>query len=180
MGALAMSWKWSIRLQTARVIALFFGAFAAVLYNTLQALLLPTNELELRARLGVASQRIADAAQGVLQNLQPDDGHPFVALNRSLRAISNRVLMDYPGVEGGFYLDAPPFDRFAGYGFPTERAVSPAPPAVAPPAPRSKPPVAGSAVVQPPAPFRGDDPPPKEIPFIYVQVKHSLSLDRGR
>jgi two-component system sensor histidine kinase HydH len=146
-----MPGTWSIRLQTGLVIALFLGSLATVLFSTFQTFLLPQREFEVRDRLREASQRMARAAEPELGPLQHAGDGSFDALNEKLRAISNRVLADFPGVEGGFYLDAK-FDRFAGYGYPT-----------------------GQDGPHPPP--RGDDPPPKEAPFILVQAKHSLSGD---
>jgi len=167
---------WGLRLQTALVIALFLGSLATVLFSTFQTLLLPQREFEVRDRLREASQRMADAAEPELASLQGEGGRPFEALNEKLRAISNRVLTDFPGVEGGFYLDAG-LDRFTGYAFPTDQPVS-GPPPPGGPAPKLKPPPKGKG---PPHPRsgRGDDPPPKEKPFIILQAQNSFSLDPG-
>jgi len=169
---------WSIRLQTALVIALFLASLATVLFSTFQTLLLPQHEFEVRDRLRKASQRMADAAEPELASLQGGGGRPFEALNEKLRAISNQVLVDFPGVEGGFYLDAGS-DRFTGYAFPTDQhdPVLP-PPGGPPPSRKLKPPPNGEGP-PPPRPGRGDDPPPKEKPFIRLQAQNSLTLDPG-
>src|SRR5438105_2938474 len=127
---------WSIRLQIALVVALFLGSLATVLYSTFQTLLLPQREVTVRERLQAAGRRMAEAAGPELASLPDDGGRQLDALNDRLRAISARALADFPGVEGGFYLDAGP-GRFAGYGFPTDQSGGP-------------------------PPERGDDPPPKE------------------
>lgn len=168
---------WSIRLQIALVIALFLGSSATVLFSIYQTLLLPQREFDVRDRLREASRRMADAAEPELRRL-PEDGRSFDALNKRLRAISSRVLADFPGVEGGFYLNAE-FDKFAGYSFPTDQPNSPSAPGDTPPGPEAKQPPAGKGTPQPPPPHRGDEPPPKEAPFILVQVKHGLTLDAG-
>jgi signal transduction histidine kinase len=169
---------WSIRLQTALVIALFLGSLATVLFSAVQTLLLPQREFEMRDRLRQASQRMADAAEPELRALGAEGGRPFEVLNDKLRAISNRVLAAFPGVEGGFYLGAT-LDRFAGYGFPTEHPDSPSAPGNPPPVHEDQhaPPAKGKA--HPLPAHRGDEPPPREAPFILVQVKHSLDLDPG-
>ena len=169
---------WSIRLQTALVIALFLGSSATVLVSTVQTMLLPQREFQMRDRLREASQRMADAAEPELRSFQAEGGRPFEALNQKLRAISDRVLADIPGVEGGFYLDAE-FDRFAGFAFPTEPPDSLSAPDDSPPVPEEQPALPGKGMSQPFTPHRGDEPPPREGPFILVQVKHSLTLDPG-
>jgi two-component system, NtrC family, sensor histidine kinase HydH len=165
---------WSVRLQTALVIGLFLGSLVTVLYSAGQTLLLPRREFQMRDRLHEASQRMADAAQPELRSLQEHEGRSFDALNDKLRAISNRVLADFPGVEGGFYLDVT-LDRFAGYAFPTE------PPDAAPTPSNSETGQAatGTGLTQPLPPRRGDEPPPRESPLILAQVKQSLGLAPG-
>jgi hypothetical protein len=128
---------WSIRLQTALVVALFLGSLATVLFSTFQTLLLPQREFQVRNLLRGATQRMADSAKPELGRSQADDNRRFEFLNERLRAISNRVLVDFPGVEGGFYLNAE-FDRFAGYGFPTEQPDSSSAYGDSPPAPGTR------------------------------------------
>jgi len=160
---------WSIRLQIGLVIALFLGSLATVLFSTFQTLQIPQRENVVRDRLRTASKQMADAAEPELLRWQQESGRQFDGLNKRLRAISNRALADFPGVEGGFYLDAE-FDRFAGFGFPT--ANPDVPESV------SKEPVTRKENAKSP-PHRGDEPPPKEGPFILVLVKHGLALDPG-
>ncbi len=169
---------WSIRLQIALVIALFLGSSATVLFSIYQTWLLPQREFEMRDRLREASQRMADAAEPELGRVQVEGGLEFEALNERLRAISSRALADFPGVEGGFYLNGE-FDKFAGYGFPTDQPDSSAAPGDTAPVPKTDRSPKGKDLAQPPMPRRGDEPPPKEAKFILVQVKHSLSLDPG-
>src|ERR1700743_1544855 len=73
--------------------------------------------------------------------------------SRRFGQISEQVLKEQPGVEGGFYLNGD-LDRFAGYAFPTDR-------------PRRK---------QHPD---KSDPPPLEEPYIRIQARDSLSLPSG-
>lgn len=159
----------NIRLQIALVIALFLGSLATVLVSALQTLLLPQREFQVRERLHEASRQMADAAETEVPSLLIEDGQ-FNDLNDRLRAISNRVLAEFPEVEGGFYLDEK-FDRFAGYGFPTRSPHSPPPP--------KKDRLLEQAIPPPSPTNRGDEPPPKEAPFILVQAKHSLALAPG-
>jgi two-component system sensor histidine kinase HydH len=144
-----MPGAWSIRLQTALVIALFLGSLATVLVSSVQTLRLPRREFEVRDRLREANQRMVSAAEPQLGRLQDAGDRGTDDINERLRSISNLVLADFPGVEGGFYLDAK-FDRFAGYAFPTGQTGPSSPP-------------------------RGDEPPPKEGSFILMQLKQSIS-----
>src|SRR5438874_11109902 len=69
-------------------------------------------------------------------------------LNTRLRSITERVLRDYPGVEGGFFLGGDQ-NRFAGVAYPT-----------GPAGPQGSP--------------QRNDPPPLEMPYIRAQVMQSL------
>ena len=167
---------WGIRLQTALVIALFLGSLATVLFSTFLTLLLPQSEFEARDRLRAASKRMAEAAAPEFSSLQVEAGRPFDALDAKLRGIAAKVLADYPGVEGGFYLDAG-LEKFVGYAFPTDPPDSVLLPSGDPPLkgklhPKGKGP-------PPPRPGLRDEPPPKEKPFILLQAQKSLSLDPG-
>ena len=120
----------------------------------------------------------SSTAEPELGRLNAEDGIQFDALNERLRAVSKKVLADFPGVEGGFYLNAE-FDKFAGYGFPTEQPDSLAVGGESSPVPKMDRSPTGKDLAQPPVPRRGDEPPPKETPFILVEAKHSLALDAG-
>src|SRR5207248_8948547 len=65
--SLTMPRTWSIRLQTALVIALFLASSATVLFSVYQTLLLPQREYEVRDRLREASRQMADAADPELR-----------------------------------------------------------------------------------------------------------------
>ena len=156
---------WSLRLQTALVVALFLGSLAAVLFNTFQTLYLPQGEQEVEKRLREASGRMADQAEPNLAILKDGKGNTFQRLNARLQRITDQVLRDFPGVEGGFYL-SDSIARFAGYGFPTERRGPPPPPPGGP--------------APPPKVSLGDDPPRKERPIIQSQAEESLSLESGK
>lgn len=156
---------WGSRLQTAFVLVLFLASLSTVLFNTFRTLLLPQREFLVRDWLRDASQRMAQEAEPAFVAWQAEPDRQFAALNGRLRAISNRVLADFGGVEGGFYLGAS-LDRFAGYGFPTERYDPPLPPSGGP-----TPPVKAHP---------GDNPPPKENFLIFMQAQDSLALDRNK
>lgn len=169
--------SWSIRLQVALVCALFLGSLATVLLSTFQSLHLPQRENEVGERLRQASRQMAEAAERESDLSQAGNGRQFDALNKQLRAISSKVLSQFPGAEGGFYLSGD-FDRFAGYGFPTEQSGLRS---TARDSPNKQPPEGPDREKETEAspPHRGDEPPPKEIPFILVQVRHSLGLGAG-
>ena len=157
-----MSGSFGVRLQAVVVILLFLGSLFTVLFSTFQTLRLPQGEVEAQQQLREASRRLAEGAEQEFQAQDDDSGHHFEQLNANLRKISERVLRDFPGVEGGFYL-SDGIDRFAGYAFPTsepDRLPENPPPAVRP-----------SRL--------GDDPPPKESQFILQQAQHSLALETG-
>jgi signal transduction histidine kinase len=111
-----------------------------------------------------ASRRIAEGAEPELDALPDKRGNGFADLNLRLRAITNRVLTDFPGVEGGFYL-GDGIDRFTGFGFPTRQGGAPPDPPDGMKAPQKA--------------SLGDDPPPNETPFILLQARSSVSLDEG-
>jgi signal transduction histidine kinase len=171
-----MSRTWSIRLQIGLVIALFLGSLATVLFNAFQTIRLPRREFEVQDRLRAASRQLAEEAEPELMSFQAKGGPQFGPFNEKLRAISRRVLAAHPGVEGGFYLDAD-LDRFAGFAFPND-PYRPAPPAPEVPAPSPKQ-YLPKEKVPPLGSGGGDDPPPKERPFIHVQAQNCLSLDPG-
>ena len=143
-----MPGAWPTRWQIALVIALFLGSLATVLFNSFQTLLLGQTEFKTRDRLREACLRMAQAAEPEFASMETEAD--LRALNEKLRAISRRILADYQGVEGGFYLDAR-FDRFAGHSFPT-----------------------GSDSGAP----RDDNPPPKETEPILKQSRNSFWEDQ--
>lgn len=147
--------------QTALVIVLFVSSLAVLLFNAFSALVLPRREAEMREQLRQASSRLAREAAPVLdawfEPPPPKKGRkkgPKKASlekeNDELARVSRRVLADFPGVEGGFYLNAR-LDRFSGYAYPT----GPNPTAA-----RS-------------------EPPPLEAPHIRRQARESLDLPPG-
>lgn len=145
--------------QMAVVIALFGGSLAVLLFNAYSALVPGRREAEVRERLRQASSRLAAAAVPVInawsegpesKKAPKKEKGPRKDWNDELAQITNRILADFPGVEGGFYLGGQ-FDRFSGYGYPT----SPHP--ILPTTLRT-------------------EPPPLEAPFIRLQARESLEL----
>lgn len=141
-----------IAVQVSLVAALFFGSLCALAYDFYSAQPMPERERSMQARLREASARMAAAAATMHLLVRPVSVEELDAQSRSLGRITTRVLNDYPGVEGGFYLDRE-LDRFSGYDFPTDR-------------PRRRHP-------------GKNEPPPREEPYIRLQARESLSLAAG-
>lgn len=143
-----------LSMQLALLAALFFSSLAALVYGAFAARAAPELERATRNRLREASSAMALAA-GTLVGRQSDASTVDAWYSKSgeFGQITERVLSNYSGVEGGFYLDGE-LDRFAGYAFPTDR-------------PRRK--------------RRPDksEPPPLEEPYIRVQARESLKLPPG-
>jgi two-component system sensor histidine kinase HydH len=157
------------------VVLLFLGSVSTVLLSAFHTLILPRGEIQMSDELREASQRMAQEAESAKAIPEGPDDRTFAEINNKLRSISDRVLRAYPGVEGGFYLENN-LHRFAGYAFPTDDAKRPPPPlGKKGTAEKGSPadPERELAQLHP----RGDDPPPKEAPFILLQVQHSLSGD---
>jgi len=171
------------RLQTALVVVLFLTSLAALVLNGVWPLLLPAREIQTRATLREASRRMADQAAPIAEALNGGDGILFDDLSRQLHQVAERSLADFPGVEGGFYLNDG--DRFAGYAFPTEES-HPDPPLK--PDKKKGPPAKPEAKPEPPPKPKGKpaqkpharaDPPPKEAPVIRGQAQQSVGLPPG-
>ncbi|HVA47023.1 MAG TPA: ATP-binding protein [Pirellulales bacterium] len=115
----------------------------------------PTREIErsTQERLRQASSRMAAAATTLVDRSKPKKTKDLELQGRTLSEIAERVLRDFDGVEGGFYLNGKG-DRFSGYAFPTGRP-------------------------RPPRRQKRDEPPPLEEPYIRIQARQSLSLPAG-
>lgn len=140
-----------IALQVALVAALFLGSLAALVYDFYSARPTPERERRLREQLREASAEMAAAAAPLLSGAKPVSIEQLDARSRKLGDVTARILNDYPGVEGGFYLNGE-FDRFVGYAFPTRR---------------------------PRHPRGNDEPPPQEEPYIRLQARNCLGLPAG-
>jgi two-component system, NtrC family, sensor histidine kinase HydH len=139
------------RLQAAALVVLFLGSLATLLFNVFTARVPAEREREVREQLRAASHEMAVRAALVERPARISNG-TFEQLNRELVAISASVLADFPGIEGGFYLDQNA-DRFVGYAFPTHQ--------------------------HPNKDARQTDPPPLEAPYIRLQAKESLTIEPG-
>src|SRR5262249_4975923 len=112
---------------------------------------LPGQEQAVRANLREATLKLVDAATTDADQLPADFKLLPLEANLRLEKLTQRVLRDYPGVEGGFYIGGE-HDEFAGYAFPTEPARGPRGPA-------------------------RREPPPREEQYIRIQARQSASQD---
>lgn len=142
---------WS--LQVALVLSIFLGSLCVLVYGAMTVRLPPEIERSTERRLRQASLRMAVAAADKVSRPKPKKIKDVESQGRLLSEIADRVLKDFDGVEGGFYLDGKG-DRFTGYAFPTGR---------------------------PPPPHRQkrEEPPPLEEPYIRIQARESLTLAAG-
>ncbi|MBI1916298.1 MAG: histidine kinase [Planctomycetes bacterium] len=138
-----------VRLQIALVLVLFLGSLSALLYSGLTVLRLPRREQEVREQLRAASGRMAEGAADFTARLPHHPRSLPEGVNQELRDLSRHILLDYPGVEGGFYFVAA--DRFGGFAYPT-----------GPDGPDPHPP--------------RNDPPPRETDLIRAQAQQSVRL----
>ncbi len=137
--------------QTILVWVLFLGSVVTLFINSVFAFLLPGQEQSIRGQLREAGEKLVTAAVPEADRLaQASDGLPK-DVNRRLEDITQSVLRDYPGVEGGFYVNHK-HDEFAGYAFPTE-------------------PQRG------PLHEKRREPPPREEPYIRIQARQSAAQD---
>src|SRR5437868_7460737 len=102
------------RWRAALVALLFLASLAALLASSALALFGSGQELETRDRLREAVVTLADAARELLPELPSHGPEPVLPepTNRRFAAVAERVLAQYPVVEGGFYLACS--DQFAG------------------------------------------------------------------
>ncbi len=141
-----------VAMQVAMVVALFLGSLGALGYDFYSSRPTPQRERALRGQLREASARMVAAAATAQDGARPASVEELDAQSRALGRITTRVLSDFPGVEGGFYLNGQ-IDRFSGYDFPTDR-------------PRRRHP-------------GKNEPPPREEPYIRLQARQCLSLPAG-
>jgi two-component system sensor histidine kinase HydH len=156
-----------VRWQAAAVVLLLLGSLAALFFNSVTAFLLPGEEPRARDEASAAVERLAREGAAVLKDaLSRAAKTPSNRLERQLSDLTDTVLVDRPGLEGGFYL-AGDMDQFTGGAFPTQRhAPSPPPPG------RDAPPLPLPAL-----PRR--DPPPQEAPYIRQQIRDCLADEPG-
>lgn len=146
-----MDYKLGTFWQSILVWLLFLASIAALFVNSVTAFLLPGQELRIREMLREASLKLVEAAtEEELQS--PTDFRSFPKdVNQRLEQLTHRVLIKYPGVEGGFFVNHQ-HDDFAGYAFPTEPARGPRHEA-------------------------RREPPPREEPYIRLQAKQSAQQE---
>lgn len=143
-----------VGLQIALIVSLFLGSIIMLAYGALTVRTTPEIEHSMYERLRQASSRMAAAAATIADRSRPSKINDGDSEGRSLSEITDRVLRNLEGVEGGFYLNGQG-DRFSGYAFPTAR----------PQRPRHK---------------QRDEPPPQEQPYIRILARESLSLAAGQ
>ncbi|HUY88206.1 MAG TPA: ATP-binding protein [Pirellulales bacterium] len=160
----------NLRLQMMLVALLFLGSLSALAFNVFTVQVSPERERAVRRQVREASQTMAEQASqfAASESLAAPD---FERLNRQLAEISETALADFPGVEGGFYLDQG-FDRFAGYAYPTRDAGR------KPPHDREHRPSRRKKAPPEGGPLRSD-PPPLETPYIRLQARDSLQSEPG-
>jgi two-component system, NtrC family, sensor histidine kinase HydH len=144
---------WSTRWQAIVVGMLFLGSLAALLVNTFATLALPQRELQARHDLREAGRRMADRASPIIAAMSAGDIDRQPHWDKQLRDVANEILVDYPGVEGGFYV-IQAGGIFGAYAFPTSPH-------------------------KPEAKSERREPPPLETPYIRLQAQESLTLQAG-
>jgi two-component system sensor histidine kinase HydH len=145
-------WPRGMQVQAVLVLVLFLGSLAVLLLNAFTTVLFPEQELLARTTAREASHRMAESSNRMSISLSNDKADHLENLDAALREITTRVLADFPGVEGGFYL-AGGIDRFSGY-------------ATGTPSPHHGPP--------------RNEPPPLEAPYIQLQARQSLVEESGQ
>lgn len=139
--------------QTVFVWLLFLASIATLLINSVMAFLLPGQEHSAREQLRDASRKLVRDAVPEMDRMPTSDKDLSKRDNVRLEELTRSILRDYPGVEGGFYVNHD-HDQFAGYAFPTE-----------PHRGRHR--------------QARREPPPREEPYIRLQAKQSASEYEG-
>jgi two-component system sensor histidine kinase HydH len=106
---------WSVRVRLGLVVGLFLGSVILLLIDTFIARGLTRGRARIPDHLRESTTALAEAAAPLNSTLQT--GRLPWDLDGQLHALTGRVLANFPGVEGGFYLVWE--DRFAGEAFPT-------------------------------------------------------------
>jgi signal transduction histidine kinase len=150
--AVSVFWPMGMQVQASLVILLFLGSLAVLLLNAFNTVVLPEQELRARTTVREASRRMAESANPIVMSSSNGTADHLEKLDITLREIAMRALIEFPGVEGGFYL-AGRIDRFSGYatGKPSSH----------------------------PGPPR-NEPPPLEAPYIQLQARQSLLGESGQ
>lgn len=142
-----MNTFWSVRLQAAVLVAVIVASLLLLAFDIAATRSSPEHERATKERLQAASHLLVGAASAVaVRDFGTADSIQNV--NRELGDLTERILQDFPDIEGGFYVDEQ-LDRFLGYAFP------------------SRP--------HPPREPHKSDPPPLEAPYIRLQARESLT-----
>ncbi|HUE16164.1 MAG TPA: histidine kinase dimerization/phospho-acceptor domain-containing protein [Planctomycetaceae bacterium] len=139
--------------QTIIVWLLFLASVGTLLFNSFVAFLLPRQEQSVRDQLRAATSKIVQAAEPDVDQFSTSATPLSQEANFRLETLTDGVLRNYPGVEGGFFVNHER-DEFAGYAFPTG-------PGGGPHGPKRR------------------DPPPREEPYIRLQARQSASQGEG-
>jgi two-component system, NtrC family, sensor histidine kinase HydH len=144
--------------QTIIVWLLFLASIGTLLFNSLVAFPSPGREQSIRNELREATLKLVQAAEPDVDQL-PLSAKPLPPeADPRLEKLAEQVLRDYPGVEGGFFVNHER-DEFAGYSFPTGPPEGP--------------------LDKGPLRQKRRDPPPREEPYIRLQAKQSASQSDG-
>jgi two-component system sensor histidine kinase HydH len=139
--------------QTIVVWLLFLASVGTLLFNSFFAFLLPRQEQSVRDQLRAATSTLVQAAEPEIDQFSTSVKPLSQEANFRLETLTDSVLRNYPGVEGGFFVNQER-DEFAGYAFPTG-------PGGGPHGPKRR------------------DPPPREEPYIRLQARQSASQGEG-
>lgn len=138
--------------QTVVVWLLFLASIGTLLFNAAASTPTPGRQESMGAELRETTLKLAAAAEGeegaVSASVRPVSDE----IDARLEALSERILRDHPGVEGGFFVNDQA-DEFAGYAFPSG--------------------------ARGPHPRKRRDPPPKEEPYIRLQARLSTTQAVG-
>jgi two-component system sensor histidine kinase HydH len=139
--------------QTIIVWLLFLASVGTLLFNSFVAFLLPRQEQSIRDQLRAATSKLVQSAEPDVDQFLTSAKPLSHEANLGLETLTDTVLRNYPGVEGGFFVNHDR-DEFAGYAFPTGRGGGPHGP-------------------------KRRDPPPREEPYIRLQAQQSALLGEG-
>ncbi len=151
VSPIALKNSWSVPIQVAVLAIVVAGSLALLAFDVIVTRSSPERERDVREQLTAASRQMTSAAHS-FAGFPPESEDAVHQLNRELGEVTERILRDFPDIEGGFYADDR-LDRFLGYAFPSRAH---------PPRERDK-----------------SDPPPLEAPYIRLQARESLSSPPG-
>jgi two-component system, NtrC family, sensor histidine kinase HydH len=144
-----------LAMQFALVASLFLGSLGALVYNVFTVRTTPELERATSERLHQAASGMTRAAEAIdRRGVRRGDAKSWESASVDLGKISDRVLNEFAGIEGGFYLNGK-YDRFSGYAYPTAQ----------------------------PRRHHGpgkSEPPPLEEPYIRIQARKALTLPAGQ